>query len=224
MQKTDNTLATSCFEAIQSLILEGTLNPGEKLKGEFLKQQLKVGLSPVREALFRLVGSNLVEFEDKIGFRVASITERKIHDVFETSAKIECLMLTESIKNGNDEWEAQITSSLYKLSKIEQVDVKQVYPTWVIRNNEFHNALISACNIQGLTHIRNNCLLIKEWYTNLANKDLQAIKADHQEHTKLAKLAIERKTDLACRALHFHLTKVVHNLVKSLNDKGFINS
>lgn len=102
------TLATDAYNQIREIILAGLIKPGEKLKGEYLKNKLKIGLSPIREALSKLSLTGLVEFNDKIGFRVAIINRQKIYDVFETFAKIENLLLTESMLKGDDDWEADI--------------------------------------------------------------------------------------------------------------------
>jgi|SRR6185437_4600197 len=220
-----HTAATSCFNSIHRLILDGELSPGEKLKGEYLKQKFNVGLSPVREALFRLAETPFVEFQDNAGFSVATLSKEKVHDMFETHAKIECLMLEESIEQGDDEWEAAIMSNLYKLSKVEKNNTKVIYSTWSIRNDEFHNALVSGCKINGLIEVRNNCLQVKEWYINLANKHNKKhlITPHHSEHAKIAELAIARKTDVACDKLYNHTMTVVDMLVKKLKTDGFIS-
>lgn len=223
--QTDNT-TTICFNKIRQLILDGNLSPGEKLKGEYLKQKLGVGLSPVREALFRLVETSLVRFEDKVGFHVAMLTEKKVYDIFETHAKIECLVLNESIKNGDDEWEADIMSKLYKLAKIEKNDIKIPYSSWTTRNDEFHNALISGCKINGLISIRNNYLQMKEWCSTLANKNDKdhLITTSHSEHAKIAELAIARKAELATSKLYNHIMTVVSTLVTKLKTDKFITN
>lgn len=219
-----NTAATTCFNSIYQLIIDGELSPGEKLKGEYLKQKFNVGLSPIREALFRLTETPFVKFQDKIGFSVASISEDKVYDMFETHAKIECLMLEESIKHGDDEWEAAIMSNLYKLAKVEKNNIKIVYSTWLIRNDEFHNALVSGCTTNGLIEIRNKCLQVRQWYTNLANKNNKKhlITTSHNEHAKIADLAIARKTELASSKLYSHTMTVVDMLVKKLKTDGYI--
>lgn len=220
----NETLATDCLNGIRELILSGELFPGERLKGEYLKQKFNVGLSPIREALFKLSATPLVEFRDKIGFNVAVLSAAKVYDMVKTHAKIECLLLRESIESGDDEWEASIMAALYKLSKVEMGDTKVVYTTWALRNDEFHNALVSACKIDGLRQVRNDCLLLKEWYTRLADKEIakRLIIASHHEHAKIAELAIARKADAACAKLYKHTTTDIAGLVEKLITNNYI--
>jgi GntR family carbon starvation induced transcriptional regulator len=200
------TLASSCFNQIRQLILTGELLPAERIKGEYLKSRLQVGLSPIREALSRLVTTGLVEIVDNAGFRVASLSQEKISDTFQSLAKLETLLLREAIESGDETWEAQIMACLYRLSKIEANNLKVSHAVWSIRNDEFHEALIAGCQLQALKQMRQNCLLLKEWCYGLAYPALneELIMVHHQEHAQIAELAVQRKADAACAMLYKH--------------------
>ncbi len=205
------TLASSCFMQIRQLILTGELLPGERIKGEYLKSRLQVGLSPIREALSRLVTTGLVEVVDNAGFRVASLSQEKIVDSFQSLAKLEALLLREAIESGDENWEAQIMASLYRLSKIEANNLKIPHSLWSTRNDEFHEALIAGCRLYGLKQMRQTFLTFKEWCYGLAYPGLneELVMVSHQEHAQIAELAITRKADAACTMIYKH---TLHNL------------
>lgn len=205
------TLASSCFVQIRQLILTGELLPGERIKGEYLKNRLQVGLSPIREALSRLVTTGLVEVVDNAGFRVASLSQEKIVDSFQSLAKLEALLLREAIESGDENWEAQIMASLYRLSKIEANNLKIPHSLWSTRNDEFHEALIAGCRLYGLKQMRQTFLTFKEWCYGLAYPGLneELVMVSHQEHAQIAELAITRKADAACTMIYKH---TLHNL------------
>jgi len=219
------TLASDCFNQIRKLIINGELKPGEKLKGEYLKQLLGVGMSPIREALARLATTRMVEFRDKTGFRVRIFTLEQVHDLLTAHAKIECLLLRDAIMYGDTRWEAQIMAALYALSKIESIDTPVQYNYWAQHNDEFHNSLLAAVNSQTLWQIRNECEEVKDWFYNLANYgnlDKQ-IKPSHSEHLHLAKLCIARKTEEATALLYRHLTKGIEQVTKILSNQKLIS-
>lgn len=205
------TLASSCFIQIRQLILTGELLPEERIKGEYLKNRLQVGLSPIREALSRLVTTGLVEVVDNAGFRVASLSQEKIVDSFQSLAKLEALLLREAIESGDENWEAQIMASLYRLSKIEANNLKIPHSLWSTRNDEFHEALIAGCRLYGLKQMRQTFLTFKEWCYGLAYPGLneELVMVSHQEHAQIAELAITRKADAACTMIYKH---TLHNL------------
>lgn len=217
------TLATDAYNQIKNIILDGGVKPGEKLKGEYLKNLLGMGLSPIREGLSKLSLTGFVDFSDKVGFQVAIINRHKIYDVFETFAKIEGLLLSESMQKGNDAWEANVLSNLYRLSKVENRNGQHSYSEWFERNEEFHNALIAASTSEYLTSLRNQCLEIKNWFLHLAFKDVDdtTLTTNHNEHKRIADLAILRdKTVL--NKLYAHNTNSIESLVIKLRAKNYL--
>lgn len=221
----NETLATFCVSKIQDLILNAKLLPGERIKGEYLKNYLGVGLSPIREALSRLVSTGLVEFIDNIGFSVPLISSNKVYDTYKSYAKVEALLLREAIETGDEIWESEIIAALYHLSKVEKKDAKAEYHTWSIYNENFHKALISGCALNGLNNIRKHFMLNKDWYQNLAHHNLtnEQIDVNHSEHSKIAELAIARKTDAACAMLYKHTMHSLDPLILKLKQRGYIN-
>ncbi len=220
--KITKSFATICFDKITNLILQGTLKPGEKLKGEYLKQELRTGLSPIREALFKLINTGLVEFKDNAGFNVTTLSKEKVQDIFKSHAKIECLLLRDSIENADDIWESKIIASLYTLAKIERTKHAIDYNLWSPKNEEFHNTLISGCKLNTLIEMRDKCLQMKEWCINLSLKNAKTtILVDHTEHALIAELAINKKTELCCSKLYQHLTMGIDITIQNLRQNNF---
>lgn len=218
------TLASNCFTKIKELILTGELLPSERIKGEYLKNRLQVGLSPIREALSRLVTTCLVEVIDNAGFRVASLSQEKIIDAFQSFAKIEALLLREAIECGDEIWEAQIMACLYRLSKIEADNLKISQSIWSVRNDEFHEAVIDGCQLHGLKQMRQSCLMIKEWCYALAYPNLNdgLVMVSHSEHVQIAELTIARKADAACAMLYKHTLHSLSMVSSRLKKLGYI--
>ena len=61
------TLTTDLFEQIRSDILHNRLEPGSRLLFRDMRERYRSGLSPLREALMRLVSEGLVLLEDHKG-------------------------------------------------------------------------------------------------------------------------------------------------------------
>src|SRR3546814_8817745 len=75
------------------------LQPGEPLRLERLKQDLKIGFTPLREALMRLSSEGLVLAEEQRGFRVAPATLADLEDIMTSRAEIEALALQRAIRH-----------------------------------------------------------------------------------------------------------------------------
>jgi DNA-binding GntR family transcriptional regulator len=68
-----SSVVSLAYERIRTLILHGDIPAGTRLGQVDLADRLGVSRTPVREALRRLTGEGLVEFQDNRGFRVAEL-------------------------------------------------------------------------------------------------------------------------------------------------------
>ena len=145
------TLARRAYHRLRRDIVHGQLAAGSKLKLEALSQTYDIGMSPLREALARLVGDQLVKTEDQRGFWVAPLSLAELDDVSRVRTLIETEALRLSIERGDADWEIRLRASFQALSEVEK-DVVEMAPApqdvideWEERNRNFHYALISAC-------------------------------------------------------------------------------
>src|SRR5258707_7831769 len=69
-----NTIASQLAERLREAIVSGQLEAGSKINLERAREKFEVSLSPLREALARLISDGLVQFEDNRGYRVAGIS------------------------------------------------------------------------------------------------------------------------------------------------------
>ena len=102
------TLASDVFEQLRADILECRLAPGTRLRFKDLRARYASGLTPIREALMRLVADDLVILEDHKGFRVAPVSQEELVDLAMTWFELEALGIRQSIKKGDDRWAANI--------------------------------------------------------------------------------------------------------------------
>jgi DNA-binding GntR family transcriptional regulator len=83
------TLREVVAEEIRSMILAGSLLPGERLLEDRLAEQLGVSRNPVREAIRALEGTGLVEVVPRRGAYVANLDPDQAHQLLELRSVIE---------------------------------------------------------------------------------------------------------------------------------------
>ena len=76
-------VAEPTYEAIRNHIMTGAWPMGHRLEAGRLAEELGVSITPVRDALNRLVGERLVDLVPGIGFHVPHMTERGLRDLLE---------------------------------------------------------------------------------------------------------------------------------------------
>ena len=76
MNDTASTLASQAYTQLRTELLAGAIEPGSKIRIRQICAHIGVGLSPMREALNRLVNEGLVIQSDRRGFSPGSAGRR----------------------------------------------------------------------------------------------------------------------------------------------------
>jgi DNA-binding GntR family transcriptional regulator len=82
-------LSDRAYERIRHDIISCTLAPGAEISEAQLCTHYKLGKAPVRMALNRLAHDGLVRAIPRRGYRVAPVTLKNVHDVFELRLMLE---------------------------------------------------------------------------------------------------------------------------------------
>ncbi len=218
--QSSRTIASDVFEQLRGDILECRLAPGSRLRFKDLRARYKSGLSPLREALMRLVADDLVVLEDHKGFRVAPVSQEELVDLAMTWFELESLGIRQSIKKGDDRWAANIKARFNEVSTHRMLTSKgQLDPGWEPRNLAFHESLYAACGSPSLMRF---CRVLSErfsryrrlWASHLAPKRNIA-----KEHEDLCRAVLNRNTAAAIAALRRHRTRTIQDLLADWNEK-----
>ncbi|HUX20511.1 MAG TPA: GntR family transcriptional regulator [Spirochaetia bacterium] len=84
-------LTEHVYESIKSLILDGELQPGEKIDKKILAQTLGVSLTPINEAMSRLAGEKYIEQINRRGYFVKTYSHSDLTEMYEVRAGLESI-------------------------------------------------------------------------------------------------------------------------------------
>jgi GntR family carbon starvation induced transcriptional regulator len=219
----DKTLTDSAYRRLRSDIVTGRLLAGSKLKLEGLISEYRVGMSPLREALSRLIGDLLVVSEGQRGFWVASLSLEELDDVTHVRALIEAEALRLSIERGDAGWERGVTAAFDDLAKIERdlphtADLLDpaVLDEWESRNRDFHSALASASGSPILIKLRDLLYRQSERYRRVSVNTSRGWRNVHDEHVAIYEAALARNALRACRMTELHLAKTAKEVRRAI--------
>lgn len=208
------TLIESAYDSLRVDIIRGQLEPEAKLRIEELRQRYDTGASPLREALNRLAGEGFVTAEGQRGFKVAPVSLKDLKDITRLRIMLECEAIRESIRHGDDEWEAHIVAAFHRLSKVESRS-DQVFPEWESRNQEFHEALIAACDSAWLLKIRRTLYEQHKRYRLISILEHDESRDVHAEHEAIMNAVLEHDQKRACAATELHIMRTVETTEKA---------
>jgi GntR family transcriptional regulator, carbon starvation induced regulator len=202
------TLVESAYNGLREDIIQGRLAPNSKLRTEQLRSKYGTGASPLREALNRLAGEGFVNVEGQRGFRVSPVSLDDLKDLTRMRILLECEAICDSIKNGDDEWEAGIVASFHRLAKAEE-NRNDKFAEWELRNDEFHESLVAASKSSWLLKFRQTLYEQHKRYRLLAILAHDESRDLHAEHLAIKDAAITRDLKAACKATEIHITRTL---------------
>ena len=205
------TLGEVAYQRLRADIVMGRLEPAQPLRFDVLKSQYGLGVSPLREALSRLVEDKLVTAVGQRGFRVAPMSLEEMREVTRLRQIIEVDALRASIAYGDARWETELHAAFQRLSLAPAP--RAANPSaeiWERRHRAFHDALISACRSPWLLKFAAMLTdqLERYRYLRLIRTPPKVFGRDlDREHRELLEAALARNADRAAELLVVHLAQ-----------------
>ena len=173
-----DTLANQVFRRLQGDILSGRFAPGTKLRQKDLGDDYGTSGSAIREALTQLVSIGLVVAEPQRGFRVAEASIANLMDLTKSRCWVEAIALRSAIARGGRDWEAAIVAAAHMLGREQpkrgaKAKSSEPFDTidsqWRQDHQNYHDTLISACDLTSLLTYRRNLIQLNERYRRLSS-------------------------------------------------------
>jgi DNA-binding GntR family transcriptional regulator len=215
-----NTIASQLVERLREAIVSGSLEAGTKINLDRAREIFAVSLSPLREALARLIPDGLVTFEDNRGYRVAPVSVSNLREITRLREEFEILALRQAVAGAPPEWEGDVMRSLHKLNTAER---NQADPAtlerWEALHREFHLTLIAGCNMPLLLGFCRTLLNLNDRYRRSFLVRTSGDRNVGVEHSEIAQGAVARDADYACARLREHIHRTGSNLATHLFDR-----
>lgn len=207
------TIADRIEAALREDILRGRIVPGARLNLDALRGQMDVGLSPLREAVTRLVSAGLVEVAAQKGYTVTPISLANLNEVSALRIELEPFALRRSIANGGLDWEARVMGALHRLNRTDRIpgDADSL-AAWEAANNAFHLALIQRCDMPLLLKMHHALVSMHDRYRHIYLRAAGVQREVIDEHAAIAEAAVAREADRAAALLTGHIERSTQNL------------
>jgi len=214
------TRSSKIAEALRQTILRGDLKPGSKVNLDQLREHYDVSLSPLREAISRLVAVGLVEFVDQRGYYVAPVSVENLREVTALRAMCEGRALAESIAGADVEWESEVLAALHRLDRIRRDPGDQTtIENWEAAHTEFHMALIAGCDMPMLQSFCATLHNLNDRYRRILIRRHAGDRDVQGEHDAIAQAAVARDAEGAVELLRKHIERTGDNLLRHLKNQ-----
>lgn len=197
------TLSSRLGDAIGGQILTGALAPGAKINLDRLRAAHHTSVSPLREAMTRLVATGLVEFEDQRGYRVAGVSAQNLAEITALRQEMETLALRQAMMRGTLDWESAVIGALHRLERA--APQAAVAPPDAYQR--FHLTLIDGAATPLLAGFCAMLLTLDARYRLLFPPAPGSPPDDAGEHRAIAEAAVAREQPRAEALLRAHIAR-----------------
>lgn len=211
------TRAVLVMRRLRADILSGSVAPGARLSMSDLTARYDVGMSPVREALSRLVGEGLVVTIGQRGFRVADVSQEDFADILMLRQMVEETGIRRAIAQGGDVWEAELVAAFHLLEKnalaLGTRPNAQKLDAYEAAHRDFHVKLIAGAGSARLSQMqgrlydearRYRALFYRKQADNISS-DGAAIVAPHRE---ILNAVLARNATQAAKLIRSHVALI----------------
>jgi len=218
------TITEQLEEALRTDITVGILRPGERIRSNEIADRYGVSATPLREALQRLAGENLIDLDPRLGATVAPMSQRDVRDVYDMLQLLDAMALERSIAQGDTSWLADIERAWAELSAaVDERESLGDHPTeeerravglrWTTAHWTFHEALYERCGSPWLMRFVRQLHAHADRYQMVTVEGSGRPRRDTRaEHHDIYAAAKARDVDAAVRALSAHLDHTVQLL------------
>lgn len=198
------------YAILRAQILDGLLAPGTQLHLRDLAEQLSVSVTPVRDAVLRLVADGLVEDYENRELRVSELLESEIEQTLDLRILLEVYALEQSAPKLTDEDFEQLEALLMAADKLLQGPDVQTGRQYTQLGREFHHYLVEAADNRPLLdlyeRLHPQAFLVIE--RSLHGFPPDRNQEDHLEHVKVFEALRRHEYPVAIQLLKEHLEHV----------------
>jgi len=211
-------LGEKVYEVLRDQIVTCQLAPGSPLPVGELSRQLGVSLTPVRDALNRLVAEGLVEDVARKGYFVAALDPAEIADLLGARRLIELAAVEEGIHLVEPEQLAEMARLVDGMeSMVDEQGHYRDYADFSRKDSQFHQLVVASAGNRHLVQVyRRLSVHLHIYRTNLAAHTGPRLGlTDVREHRAI--LEGFRNRDLAAlkSAIAMHVQQVAAALTSS---------
>jgi DNA-binding GntR family transcriptional regulator len=206
-------IAEKAYQALRSAIVECRLSPEERLTEASIARQLRVGKTPAREALRRLVVEGLARVTPRHGYTVSPITLRDVQELFALRLLVE--PAAAALAAGNPD-----KNFLVRLKKLSRVGYREAerdsLRKFVRANTEFHAQIALLSGNRRFAQLVSQLLSESERLINFGALLQPQSERTVNEHQRLIEALASGDAASARRTMEEHVRTTRQMVVESL--------
>ncbi len=216
------TMQEIVVDRLQQSIRQGYLRPGHKLVYSDIAKEMKVSITPVREAMKTLEAMGLVTIRPHRTAFVTYLTDDEVRQLYAMRKLLEGLATQLAVERITQEELLNLRGVYEKLDSIVATlngnDTEVLRSEHVVslqrRHDDFHLGLYAACGnkylYQMIQLLRGQ---VTTYFPVINRYDLKRVNRSHRQHLGILAACEQRKPKLAAKLMRDHLRQQVSVLI-----------
>jgi len=204
--------------ALQDKIIRRELKPNQRIYVNELSKEFNISQTPIREALYKLAGMNLVDIKPRKGMYIANFTKRDILDILDIRMALENLAIQGISDISEDLIEKMKDNIRLFRETIETEDF--------VANNRidkaFHILIMEASESRQLTRIYKDLyshIVVERLLYKNKGKALTELHLTDKEHWRIVQAFVKKDKKEIREAIRAHFNNVKRRITKSIGGK-----
>ena len=189
-------------DQVRDLIIEGHLEPGERIDEASLIDQLGVSRTPFREALRTLAAEGLVDIRPSRGTSVRKLASAEVLSMLEVLGELERLGGRLAMERAD---EAAIKALLDLHERMMERYTARERLEYYKLNQRFHSLVTQLSNNETLVEVQSNIQARLKYIRFIGNRDEQKWAAAVADHQRMAQAIREKNGDALGEQMRLHL-------------------
>ncbi|MCS0503680.1 GntR family transcriptional regulator [Ancylobacter mangrovi] len=215
-----DTLTNTLRQAIKRDVLTAALEPGARLSVRALAERYGVGATPVREALWCLVGEGLVVAEAQHGFQVSGADSSRLVHLLLLRRRVEPWLLAAAMRNGGPEWLRRVERAFTDFQPFDaQVgDLRPQNVEWERLHREFHLSLVEGSGMPAMVDLARRWYDEIDRYRRINARSLSVDATGKPDHEAMFELVTKGDQARAVATLTRHIDDTAERHMVTLDD------
>ncbi|MBN1849878.1 MAG: GntR family transcriptional regulator [Deltaproteobacteria bacterium] len=204
--KKNQPIMPKVVDILRNAIIEGELNPGERINETAIALKLGISRSPVREAIKVLESENLVQTFNLRGSFVKDLSKKEVEDLYMVNSLIHRAAIRVAIERMDSRREKILKKLIGLMNKAfesaDDIDKKRLLA------RQFHRFIIEATGNDLLLKIHDSLRTQEErfrYYTLQAGSE--SLAEGNREHIAIAEALLKRDAGLAESIINTHFDR-----------------
>ena len=204
-------LTEGAYASLRHGILTSRLAPGSKLVLDHLKDQLQIGIAPIREALARLAGEGLVDTESQRGFWVSQVSVDELQQLGELRSTMEVMAFRHAMEKDHRLLQDRLGEAWRLFKEVGQRagETEPLNDKWDERHLRFHTALFCGYESPATLRIYVNIYARLERYRRLGIDRRGFLAGVIDDHSRLLEHVAARDIEAGSKLIRGHIHDVV---------------